>query len=112
MELPRPIRERDPAVRLPPGRLALEPVLAALVEDGLVAAGDADRARASAKHMRALDAVHPLVLLANLKLPSRKPAGTDLSLERLTEWLAGVSGHRYLRIDPTRVDVATTTALV
>src|SRR5690606_37626749 len=71
-----------------------------------------DRARASAKHMRALDAVHPLVLLANLKLPSRKPAGTDLSLERLTEWLAGVSGHRYLRIDPTRVDVATTTALV
>ncbi|MEZ0472467.1 GspE/PulE family protein [Luteimonas salinilitoris] len=101
-----------PASRLPPGRLALEPVLDALVVDGLVDAQQAERARVSGRHGRGLDAVHPLVLLANLKLPSARVAGTDLGLEQLTEWLAEASGHPYRRIDPTRLDVAGVTELI
>ena len=101
-----------PPARLPPGRLALEPVLAGLVADGVLAAADAEHARASARHVRGLDAVHPLVLLANLKLPSAQRAGSELGLEALTEWLAAASGRPYLRIDPTKIVVAQVTDLV
>jgi general secretion pathway protein E len=103
---------RHDASPLPAGRLSVAPVLAALVAEGLVAEADAERARASIAQMRGLDSVHPLVLLANLKLPSLRHAGTDLSLERLTEWLSRASGLPYLRIDPTKVDVAAVTALI
>ena len=99
-------------MRLPPGKLALESVIAALLADGLLAAKDAEHARASARHVRGLDAVHPLVLLANLKLPSAQRPGSELGLEALTEWLAQASGRPYLRIDPTKIVVAEVTELV
>ncbi|MDH5835028.1 GspE/PulE family protein [Luteimonas kalidii] len=98
--------------RLPPGRLALEPVIAALLADGVLTPKDAEHARASARHVRGLDAVHPLVLLANLKLPSAQRPGSELGLEALTEWLANASGRPYLRIDPTKIIVAEVTELV
>jgi general secretion pathway protein E len=113
-----PLRHTDIAdtdgrpMRLPRGRLAFAPVLAALVDDGLLADADAGHAHESVKHMHGLASVHPLVLLANLKLSALRPAGTDLGLERLTEWLAGASGLPYLRIDPTKVDVTSITGLV
>ncbi|MCW5580730.1 MAG: type II/IV secretion system protein [Luteimonas sp.] len=112
MDEPIPLRGGAPATRLPPGRLALEPVVAALVADGLLAPKDAEHARASARHVRGLDAVHPLVLLANLKLPSAARPGSELGLETLTEWLAKASGRPYLRIDPTKIVVAEVTELV
>ncbi|MCD9029117.1 GspE/PulE family protein [Luteimonas sp. BDR2-5] len=98
--------------RLPGGRLQLEPVIAALVADGVLAPADAERARAGGRATRGLDAVHPLVLLANLKLPSARRPGTELGLEALTEWLAQAAGHPYLRIDPTKIAVADVTDLV
>ncbi len=109
-----PVRHpaRHDAASLPAGRLAAGQVLAALVAEGLVAEADAARAREAIAQMRGLDSVHPLVLLANLKLPSLRHAGTDLSLERLTEWLSRASGLPYLRIDPTKVDVAAVTTLI
>ncbi|TDK19568.1 type II/IV secretion system protein [Luteimonas aestuarii] len=97
---------------LPTGRLALEPVLAALVADGLLSDDDAGRARKGSAQVRSLEAVHPLVLIANLKLPSARTPGTELGLETLTEWLARASGHAYLRIDPTKIKVAEVTDLV
>jgi len=97
-------------VPLPPGRLSFDQVAAALVADGLVAATDLERIRFSAQGARNASEVHPLVLLANLKLAAA--AGGELGLERLTEWLATRTGSRYLRIDPTRVDVASVTAVV
>ena len=106
------LRPAPTPARLPPGRLALEPVIAGLVADGLLAPKDAEHARASARHVRGLDAVHPLVLLANLKLPSAQRTGSELGLETLTEWLASASGRRYLRIDPTKIVVAEVTELV
>ncbi|MFI8719640.1 GspE/PulE family protein [Stenotrophomonas sp. NPDC077464] len=95
---------------LPPGRLVFEQVAAALVADGLVAAVDAERIRFSGQGARNASEVHPLVLLANLKLAAT--SGGELGLERLTQWLADRTGTRYLRIDPTRVDVSAVTALV
>lgn len=100
----------DASIPLPPGRLMFEQVAAALLADGLVAPQDLERVRFSAHGARNASEVHPLVLLANLKLAS--PGGGELGLERLTEWLAARVGVRYLRIDPTRVDVAAVTALV
>ncbi len=99
-----------PRQRLPPGKLSVERVLALLVADGIVAASDAAPALATARETKV--EVHPLILLANLKLPSRKPVGVELSLERLTEWLAQEAGVDYVRIDPTKVDVPAVTALV
>src|SRR5690606_4834506 len=109
---PRQIRTPGPASHLPAGKLALESVIAALQADGLLAAKDAEHARASARHVRGLDAVHPLVLLANLKLPAAQRPGSELGLEALTEWLARASARPYLRIDPTTIRVAEVTDLV
>ncbi|TAA25635.1 GspE/PulE family protein [Pseudoxanthomonas winnipegensis] len=92
------------------GRLDFAQVTRALLADGLVAEADRGRIQMSAAGARSASEVHPLVLLANLKLAAA--AGGELSLERLTEWLARRVEVRYLRIDPTRVDVASVTAVV
>ncbi|WP_440985392.1 GspE/PulE family protein [Xanthomonas sontii] len=102
----------EPAVALPPGRLSFERVAAALLADGLVAPAERGRVQFSAQTARTASDVHPLVLLSNLKLAATRPPGSELSLERLTEWLAQRCGLRYLRIDPTRVDVAAVTGVV
>jgi len=94
------------------GRLQFANVVAALLGDGLVAVQDQERIRFSAQGARNASEVHPLVLLANLKLAAAPPATGELGLERLTEWLAARTQTRYLRIDPTRVDVAGATAVV
>ncbi|MFT3755584.1 MAG: GspE/PulE family protein [Pseudoxanthomonas sp.] len=100
------------ATPLPPGRLSFDGVSAALLEDNLVAPSDRERIQFDAQAARSASEVHPLVMLANLKLAAAQPAGSELGLERLTEWLARRVGVPYLRIDPTRVDVAAVTAVV
>ncbi len=100
------------ARRLPAGRLKLDRILNLLVEDGMVAAADAARAASTSRETRNVVDVHPLVLLANLKVPGLRPAGVELSLERLSEWLALETGYSFLRIDPTKVDVAAVTGIV
>ncbi|TDB29661.1 type II/IV secretion system protein [Stenotrophomonas sp. ATCM1_4] len=99
-------------VPITPGKLQFSNVAAALLGDGLVAAHDQERIRFSAQGARNPSEIHPLVLLANLKLAAAPPARGELALERLTEWLAGRTHTRYLRIDPTRVDVAAATSVV
>ena len=99
--------------RLPLGRrLEMDKVLLPLIEDGLITVADAARAKASQRDARSAADVHPLVLIANLKLPNPQRPGAELTLERLTEWLAAETAHPYLRIDPTRVDVPAVTALI
>ncbi|WP_434026677.1 GspE/PulE family protein [[Pseudomonas] boreopolis] len=93
------------AATLPRGRLAFERVVAALLADDMVDPADRERIQFSASGARNASEVHPLVLLANLKLRAGQPPAGELGLERLTEWLATRTGMRYLRIDPTRVDV-------
>jgi len=97
---------------LPRGRLVFERVAHALLADEMIAAEDRERIQFSAQGARNASEVHPLVLLSNLKLTAGQPPKGELSLERLTEWLATRVGMRYLRIDPTRVDVASVTTVV
>ncbi len=83
-------------------RLTLAEVLGMLVEDGLVAVDDAE----ALKTERRLHSVreHPMTVIAEQKWRSLKPPTQLLSLEHLTEWLAGRCGLDYLHIDPLKID--------
>ena len=109
-----PVDTTMPPVRaeLPRGRLVFDRVAAALLADEMVAPSDRERIQFSAGGARNASEVHPLVLLSNLKLRAGQLPAGELGLERLTEWLATRVGMRYLRIDPTRVDVASVTGVV
>jgi general secretion pathway protein E len=61
---------------------------------------------------RATVELHPLVLVANAKLPNQRDPGRPLSLEALTEWLAGHAQLPYLKIDPMKINVAAVTQVV
>ncbi|HRO88052.1 MAG TPA: ATPase, T2SS/T4P/T4SS family [Chiayiivirga sp.] len=108
-----PQRSAAPARRFPEGaRLAASQVLAALAEDGFIGDADLARAQQAVREQRPGVDIHPLVLVANLKFANRKRAGSELNLETLTRWLAIQVGLRYLRIDPTKIDVPAVTALI
>ena len=94
------------------GKLTLEDVLAALVVDGFVQAEDAKNVRMGNRSGRSAIELHPLVLIANAKLPNQRDPGRPLSLEVLTEWLATHAGLSYLKIDPMKINVAAVTQVV
>ena len=99
-------------VALPNGRLEIESLIKALLADELVADSDEPRLNAPPPGGRNSDDAHPLILLANLNLAAADPTTGELDLEQLTQWLASRTGTRYLRIDPTRVDVTSSTSVV
>ncbi len=94
------------------GRLELDEMLAALVVDGYVLAEDAKRVRMGSRDGRSTVELHPLVLIGNAKLPNQRDPGRPLSVEVLTEWLAGKAGLPYLKIDPMKINVAAVTQAV
>ncbi|BBD78766.1 GspE/PulE family protein [Aerosticca soli] len=94
------------------GRLGLEDVLAALVADGFITAEDARQVRMGQRAGRSTVELHPLVVIANARLANLRDPGRPLSLENLTEWLAGQAGLPYLKIDPMKIDVAAVTQVV
>jgi general secretion pathway protein E len=83
-------------------RLSLSEVLGLMVEDGLVEAAKAEALKTERRLHGAR--VHPLVVIADQKWRSLKAPGRQLSLEVLTEWMAGCSGLDYLHIDPLKID--------
>jgi general secretion pathway protein E len=85
-------------------RVELDEVLAALIVEQLVTPDAAKNIRLGKGLSRA--EMHPLILIANAKLPDPREPGRHLSLETLTEWLAHKAGLPYLRIDPTKIDIA------
>ncbi|RIX43504.1 MAG: type II/IV secretion system protein [Rhodocyclales bacterium GT-UBC] len=83
-------------------RLSLSEVLGLMVDDGLI---ELAQAEALKKERRLHSArVHPLVVIADQKWRSQKMPVRLLSLEVLTEWMAGISGLDYLHIDPLKID--------
>lgn len=90
--------------RLPDHRLALKEVLDDLITDGLVESAEVEQSGLSARTERG--ELHPLVIIANKQLRQCLPPHQVLSLELLTEWLAGRVGLPYLRIDPLKLDIA------
>ncbi len=85
-------------------RLTLKEVVDDLVADGLVARADVERIGAESRTERGEP--HPLVVIANKQLRQVQSPHPVLSLELLTEWLAGKVGLPYLRIDPLKLDIA------
>ena len=91
-------------------RLTLEEVLRDLAQDRLVAEEDA-AAMLAARHLRKGD-THPLALIADQKLKDPRHPRRLLTLESLTEWLAGKVGLPYLHIDPFKIDFAAVTKVM
>ena len=81
--------------------LTLDHVLRELAADELVDADLIEALRVNAK-FRSYD--HPLTLVAEQKWRSNKPPKRVLTLEALSEWLAGRLNVPYLHIDPLKVD--------
>lgn len=83
-------------------RLTLAEVVDWMVEDGLIGREAAD----ALKSERRLHGgkIHPLIVIADQKWRSAKLPTQLLSLENLTEWLAGRTGLDYLHIDPLKID--------
>src|SRR3954469_12091642 len=93
-------------------RLDLDETLAVLLADGLLAEEDVKRVRADVRTARGRTELHPLVLVANLKLPDKRQPDKPLSLEVLTQWLAHRAALPYVKIDPMKIDVAAVTQVV
>ncbi|WP_199098281.1 GspE/PulE family protein [Dyella sp. ASV21] len=93
-------------------RLTLDELLAALVVDGYVLAEDAKQVRMGSRSGRSTVELHPLVIVANAKLPNQRDPGRPLSMEALTEWLAGHAALPYLKIDPMKINAAAVTQVV
>ncbi|MEO7198648.1 MAG: ATPase, T2SS/T4P/T4SS family [Dokdonella sp.] len=93
-------------------RIELEETLAALLADGVITSEDMQRVRADVRTSRGQLELHPLVLIANLKLDDLRDVGRPLSLEVLTQWLAARANLPYLKIDPMKIDVPAVTQVV
>src|SRR5512145_2972493 len=83
-------------------RLSISEVLQMMVDDGMVTQETAE----ALKNERRLHGgkIHPLIVIADQKWRTTRPPVRLLSLEVLTEWLAGRSGLDYLHIDPLKID--------
>jgi general secretion pathway protein E len=93
-------------------RLDLDETLAALVADGLATEDDVKRVRADVRTAKGRMELHPLVLVANLKLADARHPDKPLSLEVLTQWLATRAALPYVKIDPMKIDVGAVTQVV
>ena len=92
--LPTPLAKDQP--------LTLERVLKWLLVDGMIEPARADVFHRDAGRLRS--DTHPLVIVAEAKLKSLVAPHRLLTLDVLSEWLAGKVGLAYGRIDPLKVD--------
>ena len=90
----------------PPRPLDLHQLFTWLVADRIVAQAEARTLynQALAIQKSSAMAMHPLVALAQAKLQSAKPPHRPLTLDWLTEWVAGRTGLPFYRIDPLKID--------
>src|SRR5450830_522404 len=89
-------------VRTLEGKLSLGDVLRLLVNDGLI---DKEQAEKLYKD-RKMDStnLHPIVIIGEQKWQNLAVAGTTLTVEALTIWLAKHAGFDYYHIDPLNMD--------
>ncbi len=93
-------------------KLELRQVATELVADGLLTREDAEQLlRADRPKLRS--EIHPLVVIAGRNLHNAQPPHKPLSLELLTQWLAGKAKLPYHHIDPLKIiDVSAITGVV
>ncbi len=92
-------------------RLELAQLLADLVADKLLTPEASEKLLASRRNLRGTEA-HPLVILADQKWKDPRNPKKLLTMEVLTEWLAGKVGLAYLHIDPFKIDLAAVTKVM
>ncbi|HSC74852.1 MAG TPA: ATPase, T2SS/T4P/T4SS family [Pseudomonadales bacterium] len=96
----------------PPERLLdLRNTLDELVADGLLDKRDANFLAGSPRS-RENALLHPLAFIAKSNLQDQLRPGKLLDEERLTNWMAEKSGQPYYNIDPLKIDVSKTTAVM
>ncbi|HEU0187687.1 MAG TPA: GspE/PulE family protein [Gallionellaceae bacterium] len=95
-------QEAPKAVETREHKLTLSELLNMLLDDGMVSSSDADALIAARRGHR--QDVHPLQTIAEQNWKSRVAPNRLLSLDTLTEWLAGRAGLEYYHIDPLKVD--------
>jgi len=88
-------------------KLGLRELLEALIADGVVAKADAENLFLPARSARS--EVHPLVQVAEQKWNSALPPHKLLTIEALTEWMAGWAKLPYYHIDPLKINVTAVT---
>ncbi|HEX5125235.1 MAG TPA: GspE/PulE family protein [Rhodocyclaceae bacterium] len=88
-------------------RLALRDLLKMLHKDGLLSREDVDLVIADRHTYKS--GMHPLAIIAELKLKSRLPPHKVLHLDALSEWLAGKVELEYMHIDPLKIDFTAVT---
>ena len=91
-------------------RLALPEVLDLLMADGMVSVDDGGQLKHERRYFRG--DTHPLIIVAEQKWKSAKPPHRLLTLDDLSEWLAGRSGLPYYHIDPLKVDFSGVTEVM
>jgi general secretion pathway protein E len=96
--------------KLPDRRLTLEEILRDLIADQLVTREAADALLAT-KALRKGDA-HPLIVVADQKWKDPRHPKRLLTLDPLSEWLAGKVDLPYLHIDPFKIDFAAVTKVM
>lgn len=94
-------------------RLRLNDILPFLIIDGLLLKQQAEDLQIMWERVASgAVTLHPLVWLANKKLPDRRDSTTILNIESLTAWLAERLGLAYLRIDPLKINLDAVTGVV
>ncbi|KQV80145.1 type II secretion system protein E [Massilia sp. Root351] len=86
--------------------LDLQQIFTWLLADGLVEKANVKAAYAQAQGIlkNTVGAMHPLCAVAHCKLLSAQPPHRLLTLDMLTEWLAGHAKLPFYRIDPLKID--------
>ena len=92
-------------------RLTADALLARLLEAGQISRHDHDETL-TALRMRGRNEQHPLALVGERRLTRACAPHDTLSVETLTEWLAGDAGLPYFHIDPLKIDVSSVCNLV
>ena len=95
----------------PDKKLTLDQLLADLVADKLVPQDASEKLVALRRNLRSSD-LHPLMILADQKWKDPRNPKKHLTLEVLTEWLAGKVGLPYLHIDPFKINFAAVTKVM
>src|SRR5438094_8087487 len=89
-----------------PKVLDLQQIFSWLLADGIVekAHVKANYAQAQGILKNTVGSMHPLCAVAHCKLASAQAPHKALTLDFLTEWLAGHAKLPFVRIDPLKID--------
>src|SRR5690606_25471395 len=87
-------------------KLDLQQIFSWLLADGILAKNDVKGfyTQAQVIYKNAPTGMHPLVAVAQCKLTSITEPPRPLTLDWLTEWLAGKVKLSFFRIDPLKID--------